>query len=320
MKKLLLIMIVSSGVTAQEPAVDPINRQENISQLALVATVKKVGELYDYQYKLTNHATATTSIMAFELDVFCAAFPEVVPEKDSGLDDGVFYLSRDGRNIPLIMSPAPFQHGISASDRYYSSIFLAPGATVAFGFQSEYAPGYRQYQAHVGTGNESKYDYQSYWDGVDGKDADVLPWYPDWNVSGVTKGPACPGQAATPTTRPIFEGELREGEGPKANSLLRYEVKAQRNRFHVPAATTHLELTVYYSPNLDSTSLQVTRNGQDIRSLFHPENGSPEKVLIPLDGNRTLIRFKGLPELHAVPKGLTVEQARDIDTFEIRRP
>ncbi|MFN4292228.1 MAG: hypothetical protein ACK4E7_15340 [Permianibacter sp.] len=270
--------------------------------------------------EMINNGAATTSIVGLDIDLGCSAFSAATKVDDGGLDDGVFYYSQDGRHVPLVLDPASFRHGVNASNYYSASLFLPVGGAIEFGFKSEYAPGYRQYIATIGADNESKYDYQSYWDGVDGKDADVLPWYPDWNVSGVTKGPACPGQAATPTTRPIFEGEFREGEGPKANSLLRYEVKAQRNRFHVPAATTHLELTVYYSPNLDSTSLQVTSNGQDIRSLFHPENGSPEKVQIPLEGNRTLIRFKGLPELHAVPKGLTVEQASDIDTFEIRRP
>ncbi len=121
-------------------------------------------------------------------------------------------------------------------------------------------------------------------------------------------------------TRPVFDGQPMRNETRDINRLLKFEIKGNRNRFHAPASQTEVKLKVYYSYDIDKTTFTATLNGRDISSLFTPNPGATQDVVIPLEGARSLINVAVYKNGARNEDGKLNLMLRDLGPFEIRRP
>ncbi|WP_018231199.1 hypothetical protein [Thioalkalivibrio thiocyanodenitrificans] len=135
---------------------------------------------------------------------------------------------------------------------------------------------------------EHEYDYSD----LD-HDEDV-PWTDDFTVTGITTGPACPGEeypddGTEPDVR--FPGSPFRGQPDQLNELLTYSAPL-RDQFHVEAGTHEFEMTIHYHETIDPRSFRVTPERNQLRRLFNPRPGTSETVRIPLEPGKNRIELQ----------------------------
>lgn len=316
----LLFSLLTTAVSA-EVLLDPMTRDEDISLSTLNGVIKKQPDgKYQYNYTLVTPATAKGTINSIKFDTYCEGMPDL-GEQD--IDDlnmiRDFDRSRDGRHVPIESSLLGSQlriAGFNRDNEFMMTMANAPGHTRKFALNSPNAPGYIHYQLTVSSDNEHLYDYWT---------EDGQAKYPNaprndrWEIHGVIKGPVCLGRAATPMTRPIFDGQKMKAESRDINSLLQYEVPGNRNRWHVAQNINEVKFRIYYSYFMDETTFKVLVNGVDQTNLFHPDPGANEYVTIPLQGNQTLIEFSVVAKSGYFTDRDEHQTRKDYDQFEIRK-
>lgn len=317
----LILFCFPIGFCAADDKLDPMTRDEDISQASLKSTIKKLPDgKYEYRYVLHSPATSKGTISAVKFDVYCENMPDIGEQQvdDQGLTRD-FDSSRDGRHIPLQskMSGTNLRYaGVTRDNMFTVTLENEPGQSREFILLSNNPPGYLPYAFRVSEKNEKLYGY---WDEAGQLINENAPWYERWEVHGVIKGPACIGRAATPMTRPTFDGQRMPTESRDIDSLLRFEVPGSRNRWHAAPNVNSVKFRVYYSYFADENTFKVTINGVDSTNLFNPDPGAYEEVTIPLQGNQTLIEFS----VDAKPGYFNnlgdYDTLTDVDQFEIRK-
>lgn len=318
-----LIMLASSFCSAAE-LLDPRTRDEDISALDVVVKISSIEGKRLYRYSISKKAPTIGELARMDVDIYCAEFPNLGPGFGSAGRGKPYNLSRTQKHVPVelnVVGSSTASRGVDAGNRAAFSMFGALAYPLTVEIFSTAKPGYRRYVLRAETGrNDVKYDYS----GVDETERDdpSIPSDRDWEVHGVIPGPACPGQEATPMTRPIFGGQRWGRESYEKDNLLTFEVKGNRNRWHDVATTTNVKFRIYYASTVEPTAFSATLNGRDVSSLFHPADtlGHYEEVTLPLEGPRTLIQLTACDASAKRPDGSYDVEQCDVDPFEIRRP
>lgn len=312
---LVVVMLAVTASYSNAESNDPRLRDEDISAVKTTVQIEKQADgNFRYIYTVTNDTRSKGTIGSMLFDVNCPNMPNVGERRidSAGMTRDADY-SADGRHVPFTSELVGFRKrsaGFSRHNEFGIMLMIPRGDSRSFILISPNKPGNLPFYLDDSTGNEKFYDY---WDdsGQFRFEDGEVPWYEDWEVHGVIKGPTCTENVATPLTRPIFDGQRMPEESREINGLLRFEVKPNRNRWHEPITTTSTKFRIYYDYAIDATRFSVTLNGRDVTLLFHPSEklGSYEEVTLPLDGWRTVIEFKGCKSAAAC----------DVDPFEVRR-
>ncbi|MFN4291044.1 MAG: hypothetical protein ACK4E7_09230 [Permianibacter sp.] len=320
-KLMMLALVVSLSATAAE-LLDPTTRDEDISSIQVTTKITRAADgKYRYLYTLVSPATTLGVAQDLFFAMNCPLMDEAGPQQagNTGFQN-VYDYSEDGRHVPIALNVIDMSHfdaGFDPSNTLRIMVVVQPGATRQFEIVSTAKPGYLPFSMTVNRNRETEYDYSMF-----GRHEPVsprAPWYPDWLLSGLLMGPACPGAEATPITRPIYSGQDMPDEEGGVNELLRYEVKGNRNRWHASATETSIKLRVYYGDQIDKTTFTATLNGRDISSLFAPNPGASQEVVIPLEGEKSLIKLSVYQVGAKNDKGQLNPFMQDLDPFEIRR-
>lgn len=303
---------------------NPITRDEDISGLQVATKIERVdSENYRYRYTFTLPATAKGTAQNIYIQMNC---PNMDEEDARAIDDGGFTrvadYSKDGRHVSVLAAvtgTSQFDAEFSQFNMLRIMLALEPGKTRQLDLLSTAKPGYLPMAVTVSPIHEEEYDYSMFDDHE--SISPRAPWYPDWVISGLLQGPACPGSEATPLTRPIMSGQNMPDELNGINELLQYEVKGNRNRWHAATTESSIKLRVKYGYKIDPSTFTATLNGRDIRSLFNPVAGGTQDITLPLEGARTYIELAVFPRAGTFEaQGLAEDELHDIDPFEIRRP
>lgn len=320
---ILLAAMFSSQIHAAEK-LNPRDRDEDISGTTIATAIKKLPDgRYSYTYTFKNPNFSKDDVSNLHLDVFCPGMPDIGKQNiDSQGKTRDEDHSRDGRHVRLESKLVGFKTRLgsfTARNVFRSGLGVLPGYERQLELVSANKPGYLHFTLEPTMNDEGKYDYTELW--ANQGDVPDIPWYDDWEVHGLIKGPACEGYEANPLTRPIFDGQLMPEEQREINGLLRYEVPGNRNRWHAPASQTELKLRVYYNlDNIDPATFSATLNGRDIKALFRPGKVWDEWVTLPLEGPRTEIELSVEPRPGRYEDAERYPVRRDVDPFEIRRP
>lgn len=314
--------VVSLTATAAE-LLDPTTRDEDISSIQVTTKITRAADgKYRYLYTLVSPATTKGIAQDLFIDMNCPQNEDLgKQEKENPGFQNVYDYSDDGRHVPIelnVLNMSHFDAGFDPWNTLRVMVAVEPGKTRQFEILSNAKPGYLPFSMTVNRNRETEYDYSMFGDHE--PVSPRAPWYPDWVVSGLLMGPACPGAEATPITRPIYSGHRRQDEEGGVNELLRYEVKGNRNRWHASATETSIKLRVYYGDQIDKTTFTATLNGRDISSLFAPNPGASQEVVIPLEGEKSLIKLSVYQVGAKNDKGQLNPFMQDLDPFEIRRP
>lgn len=173
---------------------------------------------------------------------------------------------------------------------------------------------------------EEEWDYS----GLE-EDDDAVPWTADFTVTGITTGPACPGEEYPDDGggggEARFPGSLFAGESELINELLTYSAPLV-DQFHLTAGTHELEMTIHYHEDIDPRTFRVTPEKQQLRRLFNPRPGTSETVRLPLDPGKNRLQLQ--VQSRFVPPGQSDRPAREVrgrdgvsldkDVFVIRVP
>ena len=324
---LLAIGIISSTTYSAEPLKDPKLRDEDISGLSITTKIEKQADSkYKYTYTISNPAYSLDDILSFYLDIECPNMPNV---GEQHTDDAGYTResnsSADGRHVPLQSSIDGLSQKMASITRdniFMTIVSIQPGQTRNIVIVSPNKPGYLHFKTTVTSADESAYDYLDE-SGENWKyPMDDMPWYEDWQVHGIVKGPACQENAATPLTRPIFNGQRMPLEPRDTDRLLRYETKGSRNRWHESAGVSEVKIRIHYDFLIDAASFSAQINGRDISSTFHPDDkaGVYEDIVLPLEGAITKLRFEVCDRYGKISDGSFNPDKCDVDLFEIRRP
>lgn len=301
---------------------DPALRDEDISSLSFVANVAKSNDLYVYSYTISAPDNSVSYPDSFSLDIACPNLPSTTPEKSHGGTDKGFYYSMNGKHAGIDISipkDLSFNAGVTAFNEVTFDIPVLRGKTKTFTLMSPSPPTHRQYHIDAETiRNERLYDYSN----VDESEQDdpAIPSDSDWEVWGVTLGPACSNQVHGPNSQPIFDGQKTRFESRRINQLLRFELEQRRNRFHASASQATFRVKVLYAQNIDPSTFRAHLNNTDISQLFQPAPGTEEWVEVPLDEARSRITLSVYEGGAVYEDGSMNERMLDIDPFEIRRP
>jgi len=324
MKTSLFIMsvcLVSSALAALAGQKDPRTRDEDISGITVSVKIERPGNgIYRYVYTLKSPQNTIGIARRFALDVFCENLPETGPQRNVGRPGVPFNLTRDGRHLPVtvqVLDDSIFSAGIDSANAASARVTATPSSTKIVAITAGAKPGYRKFLL---TPDYAEHEHEYNYAGIDETDQDDLsvPSSWDFEVHGVIPGPACVGQEANPTTRPVLGGQRMLDETRQTDTLLSYEIKGNRNRFHVPAGTSSLNLKVYYRYDIDPATFKATLNGDDISALFQPDGGQQD-VVIPLTATRNLLRLSAYPVNAKDSRGIFIRGLHDIDPFEVRR-
>lgn len=316
----VLLAVISSQCLADR-RLDPTVRDEDVS---LASFTSKVTELpdgrFEYHYFLHSPSNSKGTISAVEFDVYCEEMPDIGPQQSdrqrlTGHSDN----SRDGRHLKLSSklndTDSPFT-SISRDNIFMLTLENGPGQSQEFVLFSEHPPGLTPYSFRISEVNEKRYDY---WDEEGQLKNENAPWYERWEVHGIIAGPVCTNKATDSISRPTFGGQRMPMESRDIDALLRFEVPERRNRWHVSADVESVELRIYYSLFINKHTFKAIVNGIDHSARFTPTPGESETVLIPLQGDLTVIDFS----VDVVPDHFTdygdYDAQTDVDQLEIRK-
>lgn len=314
------LLLMPIGLHAEQTLRDPAERDEDISSVKLVTTVAKEGKRYLYRYEISTPVHSIGYPDSFNLDIACPEIPNMAPTKSIGGPGQKFRLSRDGSHVDVdvrVPGDAKFDAGVTAFNEVTFNVPVPRGKTKSFEVLSPSPPGYRLYYIEAETVRNLRfYDYST----VDESERDdpLIPSDSDWEVWGVTLGPACAQQVANPTTPAIFDGQKTRFESRRINQLLRYEVDGNRNRLHAQPSQSTFKMRIYYAENIDVNTFKADLNGLDISALFEPDSGSSEVVSIPLSSSRSRITISAAHIGAVFEDGSLDDRMVDIDPFEIR--
>jgi len=149
-----------------------------------------------------------------------------------------------------------------------------------------------------------------------------VPWTADFTVSGITRGPACPGEEEF-VEPPRFPGTLYPNESEAVNAVLTYS-EPLRDRFHADTGTMSLTLTIHYAEEIDPKSFRVLPAKHNLQRFFNPEPGASETVVLPLEEGKNKIQLqakaKSLPRTKRKEGGMYGGRGPDMDQddFEVR--
>jgi hypothetical protein len=97
------------------------------------------------------------------------------------------------------------------------------------------------------------------------------------------------------------------------------------DRFHLPAGTQSVAVTIHYGKDIDPKSFKVEPQSNKVRKLFTPKPDSSETVFLPVQSGKN--KYTLSVQEQFTPPG-SVEDAirgrgrrgpaKDIDVFEIR--
>lgn len=330
-KNATLIMCLSAWMLAAGAAElkAPQLRDEDLSATVVFMEVTRnaVG-MYVYTYDVESPLTNTGRILQFVLDIACddVVDPRGFDARDypSAADRS---LSEDGRHVPVVID-APWGQAaafrIGLGNHVHWSLRANPGTdSRGLTLISPYPPGARTYQVIPSIRyGEEQWDYSD----VEEDDPEV-PWLDDWIVTGITTGPACPGEeypdGIPGETR--FPGSTFAGETDRLNELLTYSAPL-RDKFHVEAGVRELEMTLHYHADIDPKTFRVTPEKHDLRRLFNPVPGTSETVHLPLEPGKNRIELQvqaalePLGEQAAAPRPVVGRGgvSMDRDVFVIR--
>ena len=284
------------SVGAVDPIKDPRLRDEDVSATSVAVQVtRNPAGLYVYTFDVESPSSNTGRILLFTLDIACN---EVVDAK--GFRPGDFpsdaghSLSEDGRHVPVAIDApwgqaAAFRIGFNNDVRW--SLAANPGTdSRGLTLISPYPPGAREYNVIPSVRyNEEQWDYSDI-----AEDDPEISWLDDWIVTGITTGPACPGEeysddGTEPDVR--FPGSPFRGQPEQLNELLTYSAPL-RDQFHVEAGTHEFEMTIHYHEDIDPRSFRVTPERNQLRRLFNPRPGGSETVRIPLEPGKNRIELQ----------------------------
>lgn len=324
---LLIIGLLFSSAAGAKGLRDPRLRDEDISGLGLATKIDKLPNgNYKYTYTITSPASASGDVLDFYLDINCPNMPDI---GEQHIDDAgytrEYNRSADGRHVPLQSSIVGLSQKIASITRdnlFVMLVNIPPGQSRSVSLLSRNRPGNLRFKTTVSAAQESAYDYLDETGERWKYSMESMPWYPDWEVHGIVKGPTCPEDAATPLTRPIFNGQRMPEELRETDRLLNYEVKGNRNRWHELATVTEVKLRIYYGYGISAPSLVAQLNGRDITTMLHPEEkkGAYEDITLPLEGAVTKLKLVVCDASEVNSDGSFPPKSCDEDHFEIRRP
>lgn len=331
-----LVTLLQAGLAAaQQPTVlrDPRLRDEDISGTTVTASVRRLpGGLYEYRYDLSLPASSPGEVLSFDIDVSCTlnfsavTYPE--PPYQYEREDNA-----SGRHVPLqayaslgpageVRSGGP---AITAVAQVGWPLGLDPGeSVVGLRILTPAPPGPREYlltPSMFSTDIEadgSGWDYRNV-----AEDDPTIPWVPDFEVRGLTTGPICalpppPEEPPPPPPSTRFAGTVFS-ESEAVNGLLTYSAPS-RDRFHVAAGVSSVEVKIHYAADVDPKTFKVEPAWA--RNLFNPQPGKDETVVLPLKGKKSLFQLEARSTKDQQPRKRNELDSsfKDRDVFEIRRP
>ncbi|MBD3647777.1 MAG: hypothetical protein HUJ31_10070 [Pseudomonadales bacterium] len=290
---------------------DPINRDESIDQTTASAVVSKTtGGLYEYVYTIDSSVDNQGTIANFSLDVSCDLdFGDVtLPPEEPHL--GNPDASADGKHVPIVTYSAPdvaSAIGISTRNKALWVLGVKPGQVVSgFKLVSQAPPGLRTYTMEPDISTWGwRYDLYEPGD-------PRIKWLQDYRVTGEVIGPAC---KLDDDPEIAFLGAAEEPFG--INRLLAYATPI--NAAIELTAAESLELIVFYDQGIDAKTFKGRLNGKDISSLFSPEAGPFEKVIVtgPWKKNNNRLHLSALGNVGDKERGNNAFKSIDNDVFEI---
>lgn len=329
--KLILVCVLWGGypVYAQDLK-DPFSRDDDLTHTTVTVAVEYNSHgHYVYTYNIEMPADNTGAVGIFSVDISCAREVDTkgfVAEQYPSAADRSF--SRDSQHVPVVVN-APygqsFSYGIAEGNSVHWGMNSKPddlrrGLTLV----SPYPPGSRQYRLIPNMRyRESEYDYS----GLDHDDE--VPWTEDFTVTGLTIGPACPGEEYPEEGEPSphFDGTLFPGQDKELNGLLSYS-EPLRDQFHLEAGSRELVMTIHYREDIDPKTFRVTPNHLKQGKLFNPKPGSSETVRIPVGSGMNRIQLQAKSRFTAPDEGYVPGRVvlgpwgpdLDIDVFVVRVP
>lgn len=321
-----LSVLVPIPVIAQDPTLlDPRLRDEDISGTVVsVDVIRAESGLYEYTYTYVSPASNKGAIRSFGVDISCDSTADRTGLPPQETTEGFkASASSDGRHSPINVFAAfgsAAIYGITERNDVLWTPGVKPGQSrTAIGLVSSMPPKARQYRLVPKMDNDDRWDYASF-----DEDDPTVPWIPDFTVFGMTRGPGCPGDPPSPPPA-AFPGTLKPGETEAINALLTYSTPLS-DRFHVPAGTMQLMLTIHYGKDIDPRSFKVEPQSDKVRKLFNPRKDSSETVLLPLDAGKNKFTLSvqrefvppGQAKAAGTPPRGRLELEKDIDVFEVR--
>lgn len=310
---------------------DPRLRDEDISATSLLVTTRRLENgFYEYVYDVVSPSSNLGTLSVYGVDVGCeldfgnVGFPEP-PYKYVRRD------ASDGKHVPVqayggIRSDTGRQGGgagISLSNQVIWTVNLRPGNSIqGLRILSPAPPGPRAYRFTVDMNVDDLEPDGSGWNYPAFQDDDTVPWIPDFEVRGITTGPACalppPNEPPPPPSGGTFAGSAERSESDAVNRLLSYTAPL-RDRFHVEPGVTMVTMTIHYSAEIDPKTFRVEPGWA--RPLFNPSAGATETVVLPLRDKKSLFQLEAKSVKDKVPrKRDELDQSyTDRDVFEVRQ-
>lgn len=315
-----LALAASCSVPAQD-LLDPMRRDEDISGVRFNVAIQKMNNgKYRYDYNLASPENAKGTISSVKFDVLCESMPDIGQQR---IDDQGMRItadnSKDGRhpNIETSIAGTAFTTGsITWDNELLIQMANAPGGSTSFSVVSDAAPSYIPFRLGISAANEHLYHY---WSEGGQLINENYPWYNRWEIHGIIQGPSCSHGHAYSQNRPSFGGLRLPEERREIDSLLRYSVISNRNRFRVPSDTEETTIQIYYGSMIDEKSFKASANGMSITHLFSPSPGSGELVTITLNSSQTLLEFSVRAKAGVFEDRELYESIVDSDQFEIRK-
>ena len=288
------------AVEAAEPLKDPRLRDENISTTTVTVDVSRnAAGHYVYTYDIDAPISNLGKILTFGVDISCETKPDArgFDASDYPRDPALRAIrnfSQDGKHVPVAVD-APAGQAAIVTIAVHNGVGWAVGVEpgdVSRGLTiiSPYPPGPRVYTLIPSIRyKEEQWDYSDV-----AEDDPEVSWLDDWIVTGITTGPACPGEeypddGTEPDAR--FPGSPFRGQPEQLNELLTYSAPL-RDQFHVEAGTRELEMTIHYHETIDPRSFRVTPERNQLRRLFNPRPRTSETVRIPLEPGKNRIELQ----------------------------
>lgn len=309
-----LSALLCEGTLAQQAGTlaDPRTRNEDISRTRLTASVvRRTDGLYEYTYSLTSPIENKGRIVSFGIDANCdlqfepVVFPELGPPSSDPRDGDS--ASVDGKHVPAAGPRVVDSSGqtlaatpiINVKNWIHWAMAMRAGQSISgLRVLSPAPPGPRQYKVGVGMDTFDLAPDGRAWD-YSTCDTEAgcpdFPWTDDFDLSGMTTGPAC---STGPGPEPeIYAGTLDEPE--HINQLLTY-TKPLTSQITLSRGQSTLEIEINYSQFIDARTFKVSPG--KFSNLFHPAPGTSETVFVPTDSKKLQLKLEVHPPKNKTPR------------------
>lgn len=291
---------------------DPRTRDEDISHTKISVSYQQLPNgLFEYFYDIESPLENKGTIMGFLMDISC--------DDDFGTVDfgespsNAFWVHKNAKIVPVQADGVMhYSIGVSVtarSEMYWPMILRPANTAKGFRLVSPAKPALVNYWVEPKF-DTLDWDYDSY-----DEDDPTVPGIPEFTVSGLIIGPACPSKPIE-----LFSGSNKHALEPdNINQLLSYAAPLL-DRFHVKKNTQDFEMTVYYSPEIDVKSFKV--EPANLKKYFDPKPGTNQRLFLPLKNNKnkTKIKLSAKSILSSIKgkKDYAPGKMTDYDEFEIR--